>query len=46
MENVETGISLNEIDKQDRYHISLLVSERLLSGDEAELPGDDTVIFS
>lgn len=46
MENVETGISLNEIDKQDRYHISMLVSERLLSGDEAELPGDDTVIFS
>lgn len=46
MENIEIGLGLNELDKKDRYHISLFVRNHLLSGDEDELPGDQTVIFT
>jgi len=46
MENIEIGLSLNELDKKDRYCIGLFVRDHLLSGDEDELPGDQTMIFT
>ena len=45
MDNIDIGVSLDEIEDRDRLSIGIFVRNLLMSVEQDDLPGDDTLTF-